>query len=133
MTNQNPYATPQSADTHLERSPQIVVAPEDHKKLETVIKDAGQFWIAIILCLFCSAIGAFIVPIWYLVRLMQWNSLAKRYPSLVADSVPPNSIQAKFKSSQWKLIVGIVVGAVVFAFVALYLLLIVVGASVAPQ
>ncbi len=132
MTEQNPYATPTATEITRDPAP-IDLDPKDRKKVEAVIKDAGQFWLAIILCLLCSAIGALIIPIWYLIRLLQWNSLAGKYPALVSDGVPANSLQAKFKSSQWKLIVGMVVGGVVFAFVMLYVLLLVLAALDAAQ
>lgn len=123
MTEQNPYATPTSNDVR-DHFP-IELDPKDRKKVEAVIKDAGQFWLAIILCIVCSAICAIIIPIWYLVRLLQWNALGTKYPALMAPGVPANTIQAKFQSSQWKLIVGMLVGGVVFAFVILYFLVLI--------
>ena len=126
MTEQNPYATPTYTEPKSEFVP-INLDPKDRKKAEAVIKDAGQFWLAIVLCFVCSAIGALIVPIWYLIRLLQWHSLAGKYPELLAEGVPSSSIQAKFKSSQWKLIVGMAVGAVMFAGVGLYFVLLILG------
>ena len=132
MTEQNPYATPIETEADPKAVP-IKLEPKDRKKVETVIKDAGQFWLAIILCILCSGIGAFIVPIWYLVRLVQWNSIARKYPELLFQPVPPNSIQARFQSSQWKLIVGLVFGCVVLVFVLLYFFLLIFAfASVSP-
>ena len=122
MSDQNPYASP-TPSQGAEQST-IKLDPKDRKKAEVIIKDAGQFWVAIILCILCSGIGAIIIPIWYLVRLLQWNRLAKKYPDLVSQHVPPGSIQAKFKASQWKLIVGLVVGGVIFLLVLAYLFLV---------
>ena len=52
---QNPFAVSASAI----RADQgfASMAPADRKKLDAVIKDANQFWMAIILCFFCSAVG----------------------------------------------------------------------------
>lgn len=63
MTEQpNPYA-PADVDT---RAP--IGAPssqglsaQDLKKLEALVKDANQFWIAIIMCVVCSSVGALII------------------------------------------------------------------------
>ena len=131
-TENNPYATPTQIGAAQDSVP-IDLEPKDRIKVEAVIKDAGQFWLAIILCILCSAIGAFIIPVWYLVRLLQWNSLANKYPALMSDDVPAKSIQARFKSSQWKLITGMVVGGVVFSFVALYILLLIIGVDVSTN
>lgn len=136
MNQNNPYAPPTTA-TGVTISGQsshpfpFVTDSADRIKLEAVIKDAGQFWVAIALCILCSAIGAIIIPFWYLARLVQWNRLAKKYPDLMLSGAPAGSIQAKFQSSQWKLIVGMVVGGCIFAFLVLYIILAVVTASFA--
>ena len=117
MTEPNPYAAPASSDVANFDPGAIIQDPRDLKKAQAVVKDAGQFWIAIILCLLCSVVGALLIPIWYTVRLSQWKSLSKTYPALVAPVVPENSFQAQFKSSHWKLVVGIVVGLAIFALV----------------
>lgn len=121
MTEQNPYAAPSSTEPAHDPSP-VDLDPKGLAKVEAVVKDAGQFWLAIILCVVCSGIGGLIVPIWYLVRLLQWRSLANKYPALLSNGAAPGSIQAKFQSAQWKLIVGLVVGAIIFAMVVLYIL-----------
>ncbi|MDP1562198.1 MAG: hypothetical protein Q8M16_12535 [Pirellulaceae bacterium] len=72
----------------------FVMDPADRKKLDVVIKDAGQFWIAIVLCILCSAIGSIIIPFWYLARLIQWNGLAKKYPALTVNGAPEGSIHS---------------------------------------
>jgi hypothetical protein len=79
----------------------------------------------------CSAIGSIIVPFWYLARLLQWNRLAKKYPDLMLSGAPAGSIQAKFQSSQWKLIVGMVVGGCIFALFVLYIIFVIVMTSFA--
>jgi len=125
MTDQkpNPYAAPASPELGNLDPDSIVLEPKDLKKAEAVVKDAGQFWLAILLCTLCSVIGGLIIPIWYTVRLLQWNRLAKKYPALVADGAPQGSFRSKFKSSRWKLIVGMVVGAAILALVVTNLLI----------
>ena len=128
MNENNPYASPTNFLTTSDQLP-FPIDPADRKKVDAVIKDAGQFWLAIILCVFCSVIGALIVPFWYLIRLVQWNALAKKYPALTAPDAPVGSVQAKFKSSQWKLIVGLVVGGGIFLWVIGYILILVLVAA----
>ena len=118
MTEPNPYAAPTSPAKVNSDVGSIVLDPKDRKKAEAIVKDAGQFWLAIILCIFCSINGALLIPIWYTVRFLQWNSMAKKYPALVAAGAPAGSFPAKFKSSQWKLIVGIVIGVVILGLLA---------------
>ena len=92
MTEQNPYAAPSSAEPSHDPLP-VDLNPKDLAKVEAVVKDAGQFWLAIILCVVCSGIGALIVPIWYLVRLLQWRYLANKHPALLSTGATPGSIQ----------------------------------------
>ena len=119
MNEHNPYAAPVNVETAANDLP-FDIGAADRKKVDAIIKDAGQFWLAIILCIICTGIASIIVPFWYLVRLVQWNGLAKKYPGLVVHGPPPASLQAKFKSSQWKLIVGMVVGGIVFLGLVAY-------------
>ncbi|PHS09134.1 MAG: hypothetical protein COA78_12240 [Blastopirellula sp.] len=121
MTDENPYASPAITN---EEAPQsdLRMDEADQKKIAAIIKDAGQFWVAIILCVFCIGLGGFIVPIWYLVRLLQWNKFAKKYPELVNPNSPKGSVAAQFRSSQWKLIVGIAFGVVFFLGFVVYML-----------
>ncbi len=120
MPEPNPYSTPAV-------QPDIVAAPSDidpvdQKKMDAVIKDANQFWLAILLCFLCSAIGAILIPFWYFVRLRQWTALSRKYPLLMTES-QPGSLAAKFQACQWKLIAGIVVGAVVMLMLITFILL----------
>ncbi len=88
-------------------------------KVNAITKDAGQFWIAMVLCLLCSALGSLIIGIWYAVRLMQWNAIAKSQPFLMDPNAAPGSVAAKFQSAKTKLIIGMVFGIVIlFAFIA---------------
>ena len=96
------------------------LANPDQKKIEAVIKDANQFWLAILMCIFCSALGAVIIGPWYLVRLLQWNSIARAQPMLLDPNVPRGSLQQRFQSAKWKLIVGISFGAFIFLLTVLY-------------
>ena len=121
MSEENPYASP-SVNPPVDplEEYRIRLDGRDQKKAEAVVKDAGQFWLAIILCVFCSGLGSIIVPIWYTARLMQWSRLANKYPDLMAADVPKKSFQAKFQSSQWKLITGLIFGCFVLGLVMLY-------------
>ena len=119
MSEENPYAAPSASPKSdvLDEDYRIRLEARDHQKAEAIIKDAGQFWLAIII----SILGTIINPIWYTVRLIQWNGLAKKYPALLASDVPAKSMQARFKSSQWKLITGVVAGLIMFCCVASYI------------
>lgn len=128
MTDNNPYAAPVVNVPGPHRGPSL--PPEDLKKIESIVKDAGQFWLALILCLFCSGIGGLIVPIWYTVRLLQWGKFSKRYPELMASNAPAGSLPAKFRSSQWKLIVGLAFGCFMLFLTAVYVAFLVVGSTV---
>lgn len=123
MSNHNPYSAP-TVTKSIE--PAIKMAPADKKKLEIIIKDAGQFWLAIILCIFCSAIAAILIPIWYAVRLSQHSKLAKKYPALNNPSAPPKSVPKKFQAARTKLIIGMVCGGVILLMLAAYVALLLV-------
>lgn len=115
MPPPNPYASPVGVgpvvDSH-------GLPPDAVSKAEAIIKDAGQFWLAIIICICCSAIGALIIGPWYLVRLLQWNTLSSTYPYL-QQSGPPNSLAARFQGAKIKLIIGMASGVVILGFYAL--------------
>ncbi|MEO1526663.1 MAG: hypothetical protein AAFX06_14600 [Planctomycetota bacterium] len=97
--------------------------PDVEKKIEAVIKDARQFWLAILLCFLCSGIGFLIIGPWYLVRLVQWNSLNSQFPGLQDPNALPGSIERRFQSSFWKLIVGLVAGVLLFMSVFFFVVL----------
>ena len=117
----NPYAAPTHMGETQQTDGMVDLPPADRKKIEAIIKDAGQFWLAILICILCSGIGALIVPIWYSVRLLQWSGFAKRYPQLVETNAIPGSLPARFRSSRWKLIVGLLFGCFIFAMLILYI------------
>jgi hypothetical protein len=112
----NPYASPMAISTGLS---DVAIDPVLLAKAETIIKDAGQFWIAILMCVLCTGLGSIIIGPWYLVRLMQWNALARSQPMLVDASAPVGSIAYRFRSAKTKLIIGICFGATILLFVAL--------------
>lgn len=120
MSDHNPYAPPTIGQSTSSPTLPLDIDPADKRKAQAVIKDANQFWLAIIICFLCFAIGSLIIPIWYLVRLVQWDRLAKKYPELVIPGAQEGSMQAKFVSSKWKLTVGIVVGVSMFVLMILY-------------
>ena len=107
---QNPYAAPTTADLGPATGGPLSIPADDLRKVEAVIKDAGQFWLAILMCFVCSIIGMVLIGPWYLVRLMQWSRLSKTYPQLMDPNVSRGSLPQKFQSSQWKLLVGLIVG-----------------------
>lgn len=122
----NPYASPMPdgpvVDAHN-------LPPDVVKKAEAIIKDAGQFWLAIILCLCCSGIGALIIGPWYLVRLLQWNSLSSAYPQLRELGAPPTTLAARFQGAKIKLIIGLCFGVVMLGLYGLYILVLVLSAK----
>ena len=132
MSEENPYAAPSvnPLGDHVVENSRIRLDRVDLVKAEAIIKDASQFWLAIILCFLCTAIGCIIVPIWYAFRLLQWNRIAKKYPDLMAADVPAKSFQAKFQSSQWKLITGLVFGCLILALISLSLVSVFFGVSI---
>jgi len=110
----NPYAPPKplpAERTGVNRGDFDAVT---FKKIEAIIKDASQFWIAIILCFVCSALGLVLIGPWYLVRLLQWNSIARTHPKLIVPNAPPNSLEQRFQSAKIKLIIGLCFGLAVF-------------------
>ena len=116
----NPYApTP----TQIGTEHAIPMDPATRKQFNAIIKDANQFWIAILLCMLCSGIGSLLIGVWYLARLLQWNSMNKAYPLLMVENPPPGSMAAKFQSAKVKLIVGLIVGVVMLFLVLAYIVL----------
>ncbi|MCA9248911.1 MAG: hypothetical protein KDA42_17410 [Planctomycetales bacterium] len=113
----NPYTAPQ-ADSMPSLSPAPEnIDPAQLKKIQAIIKDAGQFWLAILMCFFCGAIGPIIIGPWYLVRLIQWNSLAREEPLLLDPNVRQGSIAQKFQAAKIKLILGMSFGALIFVLI----------------
>jgi len=87
------------------------IDPVVHAKLIAIIKDANQFWIAILLCFVCTGVGMLIIGPWYLVRLFQWHRLAASDPNLLQANMPPGSLAQQFQVARVKLWIGLVVGA----------------------
>ncbi|KLU04964.1 putative signal peptide protein [Rhodopirellula islandica] len=111
--SENPYAAGNVSETSF--SPGTGGLPPDVvKKVEAIIKDARQFWLAIVLCFFCSGIGLVIIFPWYLFRLFQWRSLAQQHPFLTEPNAPTGSLPKRFQSAKLKLILGIVFGLLTF-------------------
>ncbi len=105
--------------------------PVARAKAEAIIKDASQFWLAILVTLLCSSLGGLIIGPWYLVRLLQWNSLKKSEAELAQINPPPGSLAAQFQSAKVKLIVGLCFGAMMLLLGIMVFLLMFVGAVVA--
>jgi hypothetical protein len=121
----NPYASPvhvgPMVDSHQ-------MPPDAVAKAETIIKDAGQFWLAIIMCFCCSGIGSLIIGPWYFFRLTQWNALSSTY-SYLREPGPANSLAARFQGAKTKLIIGISFGVVMLGVWAVIIFLNVAAAS----
>ena len=125
----NPYApTISSAVANTSGVDPVLLA-----KVNAIIKDAGQFWIAMVLCLLCSALGSLVIGIWYAVRLMQWNAIAKSHPLLMDPNAAPGSVAAKFQGAKIKLIIGMVFGIVILLAGLAYIGFIVLGATSVVQ
>jgi hypothetical protein len=128
----NPYAAT-SVPTESNNIP-AGVDPVLLAKINAIVKDAGQFWLAMILCLCCSALGSVIIGIWYTVRLMQWNAIANSQSWLMVPNAPAGSLPAKFQGAKTKLIIGMVFGFVIlFLLLAFFCLQLLLGASIQVQ
>lgn len=128
----NPYAAPVTGDA---TGPAIGapsnIDPPSLKKIEAIIKDAGQFWLAIIMCIVCSALGSIIIGPWYLVRFLQWRTIAREQPMLLDPNVPRGSVAQRFQSAKIKLIIGMSFGALIFMLVGLLFIVSFAGALAA--
>jgi hypothetical protein len=122
----NPYASPvgvgPTVDAH-------GLPPDVVNKAEAIIKDAGQFWLAIIICICCSALGSIIIGPWYLVRFNQWNTLAKTYPQLREHGAPHGSLPQRFQGAKIKLILGMSFGLAMLCLWGLVLVINVLAAK----
>jgi hypothetical protein len=128
----NPYSPSASFGTNAAENA-LGIPNADLKKAEAIIKDAGQFWLAILICFLCSALGMIVIGPWYLRRLIQWNGLASKYPSLMQPTVEFGSLPQRFQSSKWKLITGLVVGLVLFLLLAFLIFVSIGTAALAKQ
>ena len=61
MSSNNPYSAPNVA---FPKKTTSGLPLKDQKKVDAIIKDANQFRLAIIICIFCSGLGVIIIPIW---------------------------------------------------------------------
>ena len=108
--SENPYASPTAESVLPDPFSDLQIPQADRKKLNAVIKDGNQFWLAILLCFLCSALGFVLIGPWYLVRLMQWRSLGKTYPILLQADPIVGSIPQKFQSARSRLLLGLIFG-----------------------
>lgn len=109
----NPYASNVSFPSYsIDDNGQV--PPAIVKKAEAIIKDAGQFWVAIILTFLCSGCGFVLVGPWYLFRLIQWNSISSQYPQLTEPNPPYGSLSQRFQSARTKLLIGMICGVILF-------------------
>ena len=110
--NPNPYASPSTPAADLPTVDPNAgrISTQDARKIAAIIKDASQWWLAIILCLFCTAVGMIVVGPWYGFRLVSWHSFAKKYPFLLEANPLRGSTAYKFQSAKWKLLCGLIIG-----------------------
>jgi len=106
----------------------LAMTPEDVKKARNVIREADQFWVAILLMFVCSIGAIFLLVPWYWVRFAQWNGLANKYPQLLASNAPIGSLPDKFLKAKLKLQIALGAGVIVLiGLVFLILTAVVVG------
>jgi hypothetical protein len=118
----NPYA-PTNVTGYSDSPVTALGIPEpDLKKAEAVVKDADQFWLAIILCFICSALGIILIGPWYLIRILQWQSLSSQYPILMDTNAPPKTLPYRFQRAKTKLIIGIAFGGMIVGGIILFLI-----------
>ena len=129
----NPYA-PSNVTGYADSPVTALGIPEpDLKKAEAVVKDADQFWLAIILCFICSALGIILIGPWYLIRILQWQSLSSRYPILMDTNAPPKTLPYRFQRAKTKLIIGIAFGGIVVGSMILFLIFVSLARMPAPR
>ncbi len=127
----NPYAP---IPIPLRTETPIQIDDPTHTKIKAIIKDADQFWLAILLCLLCSGIGSIVIGVWYLVRLLQWNSMSQAQPLLMVANPTPGSIAAKFQGAKIKLIAGFAFGILMLLLVFAYIAIVIFsGIAMQPQ
>ena len=117
--NPNPYQPTEASGT-VPTAAQI--DPATIVKMEAIIKDAGQFWLAILICMLCTCLGSLIIAPWYLARLRQWNTIAEQYPVLLDKGAPAGSLAQRFQAAKGKLITGITFGLLVIGVLLLIVL-----------
>jgi hypothetical protein len=110
----NPYSSPITDPAVDPRGgPQIALDAATLKKVEAIIKDAGQYWLAILICLVCSALGSIIIGPWYLARLLQWQQIARQQPQLLTPGAPRGTLEQRFQTAKRHLMIGIGFGGLV--------------------
>ncbi len=105
----NPYAAPQvesEADIGDDGKP-IAMGIDVEKKVKAIIRDAKQFWIAIICCFLCTPIACAVVIPWYFNRLKDWSKMAEADPKLVQKDSPYGATAKQFRSAKTKLKIGV--------------------------
>ena len=84
------------------------------KKIEVIIYDANHIALAIGLCITWVGVGGILVGLWYLVRLRQWNAIAKAYPALLEAEAPWDDFSLRFIAAKKKLVLGVSIGFLTF-------------------
>lgn len=128
MSNFNPYDPLRGETDPRADQSRGSLSAADLKKAEAIVKDANQFWLAILATIFCSGLGVILIVPWYSIRLIQYRNIATKYPVLLTQEPPPASLADRFQRSKWKLLTAIIVGVFMlftFALLLVFLLMLV--------
>ena len=117
----DPYAPTNPTEQFSFSETELGIPKADLKRAKAVVKDADQFWLAILLCFLCVALAPFLIGPWYLSRRLAWQSLGTKYPVLMDSSAPPNTFPGRFQRANTKLFIafafgGVMLGIMVLAF-----------------
>lgn len=92
-------------------------------KVDAVIKDAGQYWLAILCCFVCTGVGFVVIGPWYYLRLRQWHALADKHVVLMTIDPTPGSVADRFQRAKGQIKIGLGFGAGLFILTAVWLLI----------
>lgn len=107
----NPYAERTEPARCIQESD---IEPALLKKIEVIIYDANHTVLAIGLCITWLGLGGILVGLWYLVRLRQWNAIARAYPALLESEAPWDDFSLRFTAAKKKLVLGVSIGFLTF-------------------
>lgn len=123
----NPYASPQGAQNYRPRQPNgkavFDLTEYGAKRAKAIVADADM-WLAVwVLSCICGPVWLFLFP-WYLYRLYSWYDLHTTFEELrFPNSLSPHGdLAVKFNSAYWRLMTGVVIGAIFWLILALGIL-----------
>ena len=111
-------------------APEIDIDPATVAKIEVIIRDAREWWAAVLLCVCLVGVGALIIGAWYLMRFVQWRKMAHQHPMLLNPDAPRNSLGQRFQAAQTSLLIGMSVGWLVWFLI---LVVIILAFALAPE